>query len=136
MGAGLPHREDFAERILYSHLLVSQADQRVLIELVGEHLPLLHAHINELGVDLPAITFAWFLSLYTDCLPVETLFRVWDVMFVEGMVILFRVAMAILKLHEKELVATTSAAGFYGLAHSLTSRLFGTDRLIGWRATS
>ncbi|SPO22937.1 uncharacterized protein UTRI_01615 [Ustilago trichophora] len=113
-----------------SHLLVSQADQRVLIELVSEHMPRLHAHISELGVDLPAITFAWFLSLYTDCLPVETLFRVWDVMFVEGMVILFRVAMSILKLYEAELLATTSASSFYGLAHSLTSRLFSVDKLI------
>ncbi|SNX83440.1 uncharacterized protein MEPE_02147 [Melanopsichium pennsylvanicum] len=113
-----------------SYLLVSQADQRVLIELVSEHMPRLHAHISELGVDLPAITFAWFLSLYTDCLPVETLFRVWDVMFVEGMVILFRVAMAILKLYENELLATTSASSFYGLAHSLTSRLFSVDKLI------
>lgn len=113
-----------------SHLLVSQADQRVLIELVSEHMPRLHEHITELGVDLPAITFAWFLSLYTDCLPVETLFRVWDVMFVEGMVILFRVAMAILKLYESELLATTSASSFYGLAHSLTSRLFSVDKLI------
>lgn len=113
-----------------SHLLVSQADQRVLIELVAEYMPRLHSHIVELGVDLPAITFAWFLSLYTDCLPVETLFRVWDVMFVEGMVILFRVAMAILKLYELELLATTSASAFYGLAHSLTSRLFSADRLI------
>ncbi|KAJ1601201.1 hypothetical protein NDA14_000117 [Ustilago hordei] len=113
-----------------SHLLVSQADQRVLIELVSEHMPRLHEHIRELGVDLPAITFAWFLSLYTDCLPVETLFRVWDVMFVEGMVILFRVAMAIIKLYESELLATTSASSFYGLAHSLTSRLFSVDKLI------
>ncbi|SJX61547.1 uncharacterized protein SRS1_12532 [Sporisorium reilianum f. sp. reilianum] len=113
-----------------AHLLVSQADQRVLIELVAEHMPRLHAHLAELGVDLPAITFAWFLSLYTDCLPVETLFRVWDVMFVEGMVILFRVAMGILKLYEAELLATSSASAFYGLAHSLTSRLFSVDKLI------
>lgn len=118
-----------------SHLLVSQADQRVLIELVSEHMPALHAHMAQLGVDLPAITFAWFLSLYTDCLPVETLFRVWDVMFVEGMVILFRVAMAILKLYEKQLLATTSASSFYGLAHSLTSRLFCVDKLINLACT-
>ena len=49
-------------------------------------------------MDLSSITFGWFLSLFTDCLPVEvssnayqvgianiqTLFRVWDVFFVEG----------------------------------------------------
>lgn len=54
-----------------SHLLVSQADQRVLIDLVREIIPKLAYHIDELCIDLPAITFAWFLSLYTDCLPVE-----------------------------------------------------------------
>lgn len=54
-----------------SHLLVSQADQRVLIDLVQEMMPKLLRHFEDLGVDLPAVTFAWFLSLYTDCLPVE-----------------------------------------------------------------
>lgn len=51
-------------------------------------------------------------------------------MFVEGMVILFRVAMAILKMHESELLATTSAASLYGLARTITSRLFNVDRLM------
>ncbi|PWN40150.1 TBC-domain-containing protein [Ceraceosorus guamensis] len=113
-----------------SHLLVSQADQRVLIDLVGELLPDLRAHLDELGVDLPAVTFAWFLSLYTDCLPVETLFRVWDVLFVEGMVVLFRVAIAILALNEKELLSATSASGIYSHMHSMTSKLFNADKLI------
>lgn len=54
-----------------SHLIVAQADQRVLIDLVHTMLPRLAQHIDDLGVDLPAVTFAWFLSLYTDCLPVE-----------------------------------------------------------------
>jgi hypothetical protein len=43
----------------------------VLLELINELLPRLAEHIADLGVDLPAVTFAWFLSLYTDCLPVE-----------------------------------------------------------------
>ncbi|PWN22480.1 TBC-domain-containing protein [Microstroma glucosiphilum] len=113
-----------------SHLLVSQADQRVLIDLVRELIPKLADHLEDLGVDLPAVTFAWFLSLYTDCLPVETLFRVWDLLFVEGMIILFRVAVAILMMNEKELIATTSPAAFYGHVHSMTSRLFSVDRLL------
>lgn len=113
-----------------SHLLASQADQRVLIELVAELLPKLAEHLEELGVDLPAVTFAWFLSLYTDCLPVETLFHVWDVFFAEGSVVLFRIAVAILIMNEGALLATTSPAAFYGHVHSMTSRLFSVDRLI------
>ncbi|KAK0535590.1 hypothetical protein OC834_001455 [Tilletia horrida] len=113
-----------------SHLLVSQADQRVLVELVDEHLPKLAEHMREIGVDLPAVTFAWFLSLFTDCLPVETLFRVWDILFIDGMVVLFRIAMAILMLSEKDLIATSGPAAFYGHMHSLTSRMFSVDRLM------
>ncbi|CAO1627249.1 unnamed protein product [Sympodiomycopsis kandeliae] len=113
-----------------SHLLTSQADQRVLIELVSELLPRLAEHLDDLGVDLPAVTFAWFLSLYTDCLPVETLFRVWDVFFAEGAIVLFRIAIGILTMNEDALLATTSPAAFYGHVHSMTSRLFSVDRLM------
>lgn len=53
------------------HLLVCRADQRVLEELVKRDLPTLAAHFEELGVELPAVTFSWFLSLFTDAVPVQ-----------------------------------------------------------------
>ena len=52
-------------------LLVSRACPLVLMEYVQEFLPNLYTHLMGLGVDLPAICFSWFLSLFTDCLPVE-----------------------------------------------------------------
>lgn len=52
-------------------LLVSRACPIVLMDYVKDVLPTLHAHLTGLGVDLPAICFSWFLSLFTDCLPVE-----------------------------------------------------------------
>ena len=52
-------------------LLPSRACPLVLLDFVREHLPKLYAHLRELGVDLTAICFSWFLSLFTDCLPVE-----------------------------------------------------------------
>ena len=52
-------------------LLVSRACPMVLMDFVRDQLPNLHFHLTELGVDLPAICFSWFLSLFTDCLPVE-----------------------------------------------------------------
>jgi hypothetical protein len=54
-----------------SHLLVSQADQRVLRDLVKRHLPDVADHLEDLGVELPAVTFGWFLSLFTDALPIQ-----------------------------------------------------------------
>lgn len=52
-------------------LLPSRACPLVLLDFVKEHLPKLYAHLTVLGVDLTAICFSWFLSLFTDCLPVE-----------------------------------------------------------------
>lgn len=52
-------------------LLASRADQMVLADLVGQLVPRVHGHLEELGVDLASVTFGWFLSLFTDCLPVE-----------------------------------------------------------------
>ena len=52
-------------------LLPSRACPLVLLDYVQEGMPKLAAHLAELSIDLPAICFSWFLSLFTDCLPVE-----------------------------------------------------------------
>ena len=52
-------------------LLPSRACPLVLLDYVQEYAPKLYAHLNELDVDIAAICFSWFLSLFTDCLPVE-----------------------------------------------------------------
>ncbi|GAA5921307.1 hypothetical protein JCM1841_002598 [Sporobolomyces salmonicolor] len=113
-----------------SHLLVSRADQQVLHDLVDRILPSIAAHLDEHGVELSAISFGWFLSLFTDVLPIQTLLRVWDLFFIHGTVLLFRIALAILKLHEADLLACDSAAGLYGLLGSLPGHLYHADKLL------
>ncbi|PGH18432.1 hypothetical protein AJ79_00501 [Helicocarpus griseus UAMH5409] len=66
----------------YDHgLLASRADQQILRQYVSEILPKLSAHLDDLGIELEALTFQWFLSVFTDCLSAEALYRVWDVVF-------------------------------------------------------
>ncbi|KAL4973282.1 hypothetical protein BDW66DRAFT_142494 [Aspergillus desertorum] len=72
------------EKILPEHyydhgLLASRADQVVLRQYISQVLPKLSAHLENLGVELEALTFQWFLSVFTDCLSAEALYRVWDV---------------------------------------------------------
>jgi small G protein signaling modulator 3 len=57
----------------------SRADQVVLRSYVSEVLPKLDAKLEELGVELEACTFQWFLSLYSAVVSAEPLFRIWDV---------------------------------------------------------
>ncbi len=50
----------------------------VLLDYVQESMPKLAAHLVELTINLPMIFFSWFLSLFTDCLPIEVHTRTHD----------------------------------------------------------
>ncbi|XP_048409503.2 TBC1 domain family member 30-like [Stegostoma tigrinum] len=41
------------------------------------------------------VTMQWFLTLFTSCLPKDTILRVWDAILFEGSEVLFRVALAL-----------------------------------------
>ncbi|KAG1770928.1 rab-GTPase-TBC domain-containing protein [Suillus occidentalis] len=104
-------------------LLPSRACPLVLLEY-------LYTHLTALGVDLPAICFSWFLSLFTDCLPIETLFRVWDVFLVDGLDVLFRVALGILRSNEQELLECESNSAVYVSLENLPTRMWQSDKLL------
>jgi hypothetical protein len=126
------------ERILPAHyydhsLLASRADQQVLRQYVAELIPKLSAHLDELGIELEALTFQWFLSVFTDCLSAEALFRVWDVVLCtnDGSTFLFQVALALLKLNEASLLACHSPAGVYTyINHQMTNHAISIDGLL------
>ncbi|KAH7080460.1 rab-GTPase-TBC domain-containing protein [Paraphoma chrysanthemicola] len=116
-----------------AHLLTSRADQSVLRSYVVELLPRLSAHLDELEIELEALTFQWFLSVFTDCLSAEALFRVWDVVLCmhDGSTFLFQVALALLKLNEKSLLQCDTPAGVYHyINHQMTNHAISIDGLI------
>ena len=45
----------------------SRADQRVLQDFVHQELPALDRHMSDHGIEITAVAFGWFLSLFTDC---------------------------------------------------------------------
>lgn len=115
-------------------LLASRADQKVLLSYMAEILPKLHAHFDNLGIELEAQTFQWFLSLFTDCLSAEALYRVWDVIFCfnDGSTFLFQVALALMKLNEGALLELDSPGAVYGyIGHEMTDHAISIDGLLG-----
>ena len=113
-------------------LLASRADQLVLRHYVSTLLPKLSAHLDALGIELEALTFQWFLSVFTACLSAEALFRVWDVVlcFNDGSTFLFQVALALLKLNEQRLLAEETAGGVYNALGGVSDHEVGIDGLI------
>lgn len=73
-----------------------QRDIHVIAELVRRREPLINEKVNELGIPWAVILTKWLICLFAEVLPVETVLRVWDVMFAEGYKIIFRAALAII----------------------------------------
>ena len=60
----------------------------------------------------------------------QTLFRVWDLFFVDGLDVLFRIALGILKMSESELLACKSISAVYIALESLPTRMWQADKLL------
>jgi Rab-GTPase-TBC domain len=88
-----------------------QIDMAVFRELLGKKLPKLAKHLQKLqystkepSVEPPLInvfTMQWFLTLFCNCLPMESVLRIWDLIMIEGSDILLRTALAIWKILEE-----------------------------------
>ncbi|KAI1845343.1 hypothetical protein JX266_008438 [Neoarthrinium moseri] len=126
------------ERILpegyFDHsLMASRADQHVLRQYVSQVLPKLSQHLEAMSIELETLTFQWFLSIFTDCLSAEALFRVWDVVLCtnDGSTFLFQVALALLKLNEQQLLQCDAPSEIYTyINRQMTNHAISIDGLV------
>lgn len=73
--------------------------------------------------------FAWFLTVFVDNIPTAVYLHIWDVFLYEGSKVLFRFALAILKMHETDLLTLTDSAAFNQYLRTLEERHFNLKRL-------
>ncbi|RMZ95176.1 TBC1 domain family member 2B-like, partial [Brachionus plicatilis] len=64
-------------------LVGAQSDQHCLKQLIELKLPDLHYHLKKLDIDISTITLNWFMALFFDALPFETMLRIWDCFLLE-----------------------------------------------------
>ena len=74
------------------------------MNLCKKFIPKIHAHMMEEMFTPNVYTTCWFMTMFTSKVPHKLTLRIWDMYFIEGHKIIFRVAMAILKLNEKKLL--------------------------------
>uniref|UniRef100_A0A1A7W8X0 ADP-ribosylhydrolase like 1 n=1 Tax=Iconisemion striatum TaxID=60296 RepID=A0A1A7W8X0_9TELE len=89
-------------------MLGLKTDQEVLGELVKLKIPRVGQVMEEQNVMWTLVVSRWFICLYIDILPVETVLRIWDCLFYEGSKILFRVALTLIHHHQALIVQSQS----------------------------
>jgi hypothetical protein len=98
----------------YSRSMIgTYVDQAVLGHIVKTRFPVLHRKLEEFQLELSLMSMQWFMCLFVNTLRAETALRVWDVFLNEGDKVLFRVAVALIYLHEDEIEAASDAAALH-----------------------
>ncbi|KAJ0833583.1 putative Rab-GTPase-TBC domain-containing protein [Helianthus annuus] len=123
--------DDYFEGYYSEEMIESQVDQLVFEELVRERFPKLVNHLDYLGVQVAWVSGPWFLSIFMNMLPWESVLRVWDVLLFHGnRVMLFRTALALMELYGPALVTTKDAGDAITLLQSLAGSTFDSSQLV------
>ncbi|KAA0197181.1 hypothetical protein HAZT_HAZT002050 [Hyalella azteca] len=82
----------------YSHGLEAiQMDGLILYKLVKKVSPSVYKILKKQKIDPVLYMTEWFMCLYSRTLPWASVLRVWDMFFCEGVKVLFRVGLVLLK---------------------------------------
>ncbi|XP_035507210.1 growth hormone-regulated TBC protein 1-A-like [Scophthalmus maximus] len=108
-------------------MLGLKIDQEVLEELVKAKAPA----VGQLMAQFPGIwtlvVSRWFICLYIDILPIETVLRIWDCLFYEGSKVLFRVALTLIIHHQPEILRARSLSDVCECFKQITCGAFTLD---------
>ncbi|RCI03137.1 hypothetical protein CU098_008697, partial [Rhizopus stolonifer] len=118
-------------------------DQNVLMHLLSERHPIVWnkmspgqsfwacEELQEGGMPTCSlVTSHWFLTLYINILPFESVFRVWDCLFYEGPTVLFRVALGIFKLNEDVILAVDDPLEVFQEIQNMPKKMVDCHQLI------
>ncbi|XP_072984014.1 uncharacterized protein [Typha latifolia] len=123
--------DDYFDGYYSEEMIESQVDQLIFEEMVRERFPKLVNHLDYLGVQVAWVTGPWFLSIFVNMLPWESVLRVWDVLLFDGnRVMLFRTALALMELYGPALVTTKDAGDAITLLQSLAGSTFDSSQLV------
>ncbi|XP_078523366.1 TBC1 domain family member 10A [Lissotriton helveticus] len=74
-----------------------QLDGKILFSLLRRVSPVAYKHLNKQKVDPILYMTEWFMCAFSRTLPWSSVLRVWDMFFCEGVKIIFRVGLVLLK---------------------------------------
>jgi hypothetical protein len=94
----------------YSELAGIIVDCSILIKLIKIYLPNLYNHLVNIGFELSLnnVLYKWFVSVYIQNLSLDLSLIIWDVLVLEGNIVMFKSALAILKIVKHKIMSLDS----------------------------
>ncbi|KAL0212251.1 hypothetical protein RCL1_005877 [Eukaryota sp. TZLM3-RCL] len=123
--------DDYLPREYFSkNLLAVMTDQRVLCSLcenlIGSRFI---NHLNNCGAPLDLMTTDWFMCLFTKTLSSSCIFRIWDAFFYEGVKVIFRFSVALLKLSERAILEAHDIVKISSVITSMANTFYDPNHL-------
>lgn len=113
-----------------SGMLGVQADQRVLSHLVSTHMPAVAKRFKDHDIEISLVSFNWFVTLYSSVLPMTMVLRIWDLLFYYGSIVLFQIALGMIKLQEEHFIELDNAGDIFSLLSDLPNTVHDVDLLL------
>ncbi|KAN0042939.1 hypothetical protein ACTA71_010572 [Dictyostelium dimigraforme] len=69
--------------------------------------PPLHKHFKDIGISAKNYLVDWITTLFSKALPLDIATRIWDLVFIEGEIFIYRTALSILRYFISDLIQAT-----------------------------
>ncbi|KAK8800274.1 hypothetical protein WA171_004909 [Blastocystis sp. BT1] len=109
----------FNQDLVMVHTSYYQMDK-----LLDKYLPEIGSYLKEINISPMMYTTEWFMCVYSRSFPYDVVVRIWDIFLAEGWTIVYQVALALLKLYEKDILGKE-----FEEVHSLISNINHSENL-------
>ncbi|KAI0221408.1 Growth hormone-regulated TBC protein 1-A [Lamellibrachia satsuma] len=89
--------------------------------------PAVAEHVEREGVSWTIVSTKWFICLYADVIPIETVLRIWDCIFHEGSTVILRVALALVAKNQTKILRCANFTELVTLFKGMTSDPYATN---------
>ncbi|KAI9307267.1 rab-GTPase-TBC domain-containing protein [Cunninghamella echinulata] len=126
---------DYAPNNMYDVTMEgSIIEQMVLMMMISERMPSIWNKLAngrcfwdcEQDDNMPSVTLVtnhWFLTMFINILPIETVLRIWDCFFIEGYRVLYKVALTLIKMNEHRIWALNDPMEIFPILQNMPRRL-------------
>ena len=101
-----------------------------LSRLISILLPGISTKLEQFQVDPSIFASQWFLTIFVYNMPFSLVARVWDLFFVKGWSIVFRVSIVLLELVKVEFEQTDDVESILNIVKSIIAKATNPDKII------